>query len=251
MLRSEEESNTKLTNKIKEITKVVSEVLPEIEMASVTQKMGMNRKTAHIYPKEFKGVYGQIRDVIIVEATWLGYYEPYETGFVTSFVGDMMLKQGQSDIAQENNLMPFEVRVLKPTRTICEKIMSLVKFSYTENALGDLKQKIRHIYDLNQLLSQKEFLDFFNSPDFIEMLLKVANDDVISYRNNNQWLAYHPNEALIFKDPKDVWKELKSTYNGNFKNLLYGEIPKDKAMPDTLEKIKERLKAIVWDIKIP
>ena len=41
--------------------------------------MGMNRKTAHPLQKEFKGDYGQVRDVIILESTWLGYYEPYTT----------------------------------------------------------------------------------------------------------------------------------------------------------------------------
>jgi len=39
----------------------------------------MNRKTAHVYNKEFNGYYGQVRDVIILESTWLGYYEPYST----------------------------------------------------------------------------------------------------------------------------------------------------------------------------
>ena len=45
-------------------------------MSEVTHKVGMSRKTAHKYSKEFTGDYGQIRDVIIVEATWLGYFEP-------------------------------------------------------------------------------------------------------------------------------------------------------------------------------
>ena len=63
----------------KKISKVVADVLPEVEIPELTQKMGMNRKTAHTYAKEFKGSYGQVRDVIVVEATWLGYFEPYTT----------------------------------------------------------------------------------------------------------------------------------------------------------------------------
>lgn len=69
VLRREGESNNKLTTKIKTIGNVVSNVLPEIEIAGLTHKMGMNRKTAHSYNKEFKGGYGHIRDVIVVEAT--------------------------------------------------------------------------------------------------------------------------------------------------------------------------------------
>lgn len=35
--------------------------MPEYE-EEVTNKMGMIRKTAHQYPKTFKGEYGQVRD---------------------------------------------------------------------------------------------------------------------------------------------------------------------------------------------
>ena len=185
-----------------------------------------------------------------MESTWLGYYEPYTTKSIVSYVGQIMLDNKQSDIAKENGLLPFDLLVLEPIRTICEKIMSLVRFSYGENPIDDLKKKIRHTYDLHQLLKQDEFLTFFQSTDFDEMFLKVANDDVASFKNNNQWLAYHPNEALIFKDLKNVWSELKVIYNGDFKNLVYGELPKEGAILETLKMIQERLKSIFWTIKI-
>lgn len=250
VLRREGESNNKLTNKIKEISKVIGDVLPEVAIAGVTQKKGMNRRTAHSYAKEFQGNYGQVRDVIIIEATWLGYFKPYAVRPVISFVGNMMLNNGQSDIATEMNLLPFDILVLEPTRTICEKIMSLVRFSYGEEPANDLKKKVRHTYDLHQLLQQKVFSDFFISSAFEEMLIKVANDDVVSYKNSNEWLKRHPNEALIFKDLDSVWQELKSTYNGDFKNLVYGDLPKDEIVLATLHRIKDRLTNITWTIEI-
>ena len=250
VLRREGESNNRLTTKIKTISDVVNAVLPEVNIEGLTQKMGMNRKTAHSYNKEFKGNYGQVRDVIVVEATWLGYYEPYTTKSIVSFVGQMMLDKNQSDIAKENGLLPFELLALEPIRTICEKIMSLVRFSYGENPMDDLKKKIRHTYDLHQLLKQDEFLQFFQSTDFDSMLLKVANDDIVSFRNNNIWLNHHPKEALIFKDLENVWSELKTIYNDDFKNLVYGALPNNEAVLETLKIIKERLNAISWTIKI-
>ena len=81
------------------------------------------------------------------------------------------------------------------------------------------------------------------------MLLKVANDDVVSFKNNNKWLIHHPSEALIFKDLENVWSELKTIYTGDFKNLVYGELPKEEAVLETLKMIQERLKAISWTIK--
>ena len=128
--------------------------------------------------------------------------------------------------------------------------MSLVRFSYGDEAMDDLKKKIRHIYDLHQLLQQKEFLDFFHSPEFEVMLLTVANDDIVSFKNNNKWLENHPANALIFYELDTVWEDLKTTYNSTFKNLVYGDLPKEKAVLATLNIIRERLIIIIWNIKV-
>ena len=185
-----------------------------------------------------------------MEATWLGYFEPCSVRTVASFVGQMMLDNKQEDIAKEYGLLPFELMVLEPTRTLCEKIMSLVRFSYSEAPLINLKNKIRHTYDLHQLLQQQEFLDFFNSKAFDDMLVKVGNDDVVSFKNNNKWLVHHPSKALIFADVENVWKELSPIYNNEFKNLVYGNFPTDTAILSTLQMIKTRLGLIDWNIKI-
>jgi hypothetical protein len=250
VLRRVGETDSRLKSKLKAISTVVETVLPEIAIEGITHKMGMNRKTAHSFNKEFKGDYGQVRDVIILESTWLGYYEPYTTKSIVSFVGQMMLDNKQSDIAKENELLPFDLLALEPIRTICEKIMSLVRFSYGENPIDDLKKKIRHTYDLHQLLKQDVFYEFFRSKNFDDMLLKVANDDVASFRNNNRWLNHHPNEALFFRDLETVWNELKLIYSGDFKNLVYGVLPKEEAVLESLKMIQERLKSVSWTIKI-
>ncbi|WP_294961189.1 nucleotidyl transferase AbiEii/AbiGii toxin family protein [uncultured Flavobacterium sp.] len=250
VLRREGETDNKLKTKIKAIGNVVSEVLPEVVITTITHKMGMNRKTAHTYSKEFDGNYGQVRDVIILESTWLGYYEPYTTRTLNSFIGEMMVNNGQTAIAEANGLMSFEVRVLEPIRTLCEKIMSLVRFSYSENPMEDLKNKIRHTYDLHQLLQQKEFSDFLDSPAFDEMIIRVATEDVTSFRNNNQWLANHPHDAFMFSHLDTIWKELKETYNGGFKNLVYGDLPNEEAVLETLKRIKERLKTVEWTVRV-
>ncbi|SDX53295.1 nucleotidyl transferase AbiEii/AbiGii toxin family protein [Flavobacterium degerlachei] len=250
VLRHDGETNNKLTNKIKKISEVINTVLPEVMVEEVTHKMGMNRKTAHTYAKEFNGNYGQVRDVIIIEATWLGYFEPYTTKNVNSYIGNMMINNGQTEIAKQNGLLPFEVLVLESVRTLCEKIMSLVRFSYSEYPIEDLKKKIRHAYDLHQLLQQKELFDFFHSSEFEKMLLTVASDDVISFKNNNKWLVNHPVDAVVFKELDSVWNELKVTYTTDFKNLVYGDLPNENLVQNTLKMIKERLRTVIWEIEV-
>lgn len=190
--------------------------------------MGMNRKTAHSYPKIFTGVYGQVRDVIVIEATWFGYYEPFAPHLLSSYIHGVVAARDQQGMVEEYGLQPFEVNVLLPTRTLCEKIISLVRFSYSDNPIDHLRMKIRHVYDLHMMLKNVELKSFFDSAVFARFLCRVAQDDVQSFRNNNQWLAYHPNNSLLFKDIDNVWNQLKAAYTGDFSGLVYGDLPSEE-----------------------
>ncbi len=249
LLKQGDESSNQLKNKLKKITKIVSAKIPEIEITGITNKKGMIRKTAHNYPKVFDGLFGQIRDNLIIEATWLGSFEPYEKGEVSSLIYEMMIEKNQAQIAEKYDLKPFEVNVLSPKRTFCEKIMSLVRFSHTQNPIEDLNNKIRHIYDLNQLLKNKEIKHFFNTNEFDTLLVSVAKDDLLSFKTGNEWLKIHPTEAIIFKDSANIWEKLKTTYFSTFSKLVYGELPKETEIRETLEIITKRMKKIEWKIK--
>lgn len=200
LLKKDKESSNQLKNKLKKITRVVEKVIPEIEIQGITNKKGMIRKTAHNYDKCFSGHFGQVRDIIIIEATWFGSFEPFEKGTVDTLIYEMITETNQFEIIEKYGLKPFDVFVLSPKRTLCEKIMSLVRFSFTENPIDDLKNKIRHIHDIHMLMKHVELSVFFNSKDFDKLLLKVANDDFVSFKTNNDWLSYHPKTAIIFSD---------------------------------------------------
>ena len=248
LLKDGSESGNQLKSILKEVSQTIISELPEIEMPGITNKKGMIRKTAHSFSQEFDGDFGQVRNAIIVEATWLGSFEPYKPISISSFVFEMMKETGQDELAKEYNLYPFEVLVLDPKRTLCEKIMSLVRFSHTENPITDLRNKIRHTYDIHLLLSDKNLHEFFYSKDFETLFLKVAEADVESFKNNNNWLEHHPNEALIFKDTKGVWQELSETYNGIFKELVFGPLPDESEVIERLIEVSKRLEDIEWTI---
>ena len=161
----------------------------------------------------------------------------------------MIEETNQLKTADKYNLNPFKVNVLNPKRTFCEKIMSLIRFSYTSEPIEDLSNKIRHIYDLNRMLEDEEIKKFFNSDAFQKLLIRVANDDMLSFKTGNEWLQYHPVESLIFKNSEDVWKKLKSTYFSTFNKLVYGELPSDFEILKTLKVLTERMKNIKWKIK--
>lgn len=249
VLREESETGNQLKGKIKKISKCVSDVLPEIEVVGITNKVGMIRKTAHSYERLFTGHFRQVRDIIIVESTWLGHFEPFEIGQVSSLIYEMMLQNKLQEVIEEFGMHPFEVLVLNPIRTLCEKIMSLVRFSQTQDPITDLRNKIRHTYDLHLMLKDNNLNAFFQSEAFDSMLLRVANDDIVSFKNNNEWLAGHPSTAIIFSKTADTWNKIKTVYTGSFSELVFGELPAETEIMDTLTTIADRLKTIEWNIK--
>ncbi len=248
LLKQGNESGNQLKHILKKVTEAVGKSLPEIEVKGITNKKGMIRKTAHNYPKIFDGLFGQIRDKIIVEATWFGSFEPFEKGIVNSLIYEMMLETNQGQIANEYGLRPFEVNVLSPNRTFCEKIMSLVRFSYADNPIEELNNKIRHIYDLSRMLKNKNIRIFFDMEEFDKLLVTVANDDFLSFKNGNKWLKYHPAKAIIFKENENIWNKLKTNYFFTFSKLVYGELPNEIEILETLKIIKGRIEKINWEI---
>jgi len=250
VLRNESESGNQLKTKIKRISKCVSNVLPETDIEGITNKVGMIRKTAHNYPRVFMGHFGQVRDIIIVESTWLGNFEPYTTANVNSFIYEMMLKNNQQALINEYEMNPFEVLVLNPKRTLCEKIMSLVRFSQTQKPITDLRNKIRHTYDIHLMLKDDNLKSFFQSDKFETMLLRVANDDIASFKNNNEWLANHPATTIIFSETTETWSKIKDVYSGSFSELVFSKLPPETDILKTLITVANRLKPIEWSITL-
>ncbi|MCY4215678.1 MAG: nucleotidyl transferase AbiEii/AbiGii toxin family protein [Flavobacteriaceae bacterium] len=252
VLRKKNETPNQLKKKIRHISKILGLYLPEVDIDDITQKKGMNRKTAHVYKKAFDSPFGQIRDKIIVEASWLGNANPHTQRIVSSYVHDMMNFKKQFQLIGQYELQPFKLNVLEPKRTLCEKIMSLIRFSYNDNPIMQLKKKIRHVYDLCLMLQNPELMAFFNSDSFEELLLDVAQKDVESYKSNNKWLSKHPNESLLFSNLADTWNLLKRTYSIELRNLVFtnGRFPNEEKILKTLQKIKGRLETVSWSTKV-
>lgn len=141
-------------------------------------KKGKIRKLVYGYDKVgVKGIYGQVRDQILLEVSSLVRSYPSQKVSVHSMITQFIATTNNQDLIKEYQLEPFNLTAISIERTFCEKIISLVRFSYTENPLEDLKNKIRHTYDLHQLLQEYKISLFLKSDDFEVMLLQVGKDD--------------------------------------------------------------------------
>ncbi len=248
VLRNEGETDNQLKKKIKAIGRIVDQVIPEIEVEGLTHKKGNIRKTVHNYERLFKEDLGQVREHIILESTWLGNFEPFIEAQISSYVYEMMIEKEQQVQTKKYDLAPFTIRVLSKERTFCEKIMSLVRFSRSNEPILHLRNKIRHIYDIHQMLKNPEIHTFFENTGLDEMLVKVGHDDMISFKNNNDWIPEHPATALIFAEPEETWRQVSPAYKGAFQDLVFGEFPSEKELVDTLKLVANRLGQIVWKL---
>lgn len=246
VVRREGETDNQLKSKLKAISKLIGNSLPEIEINLITHKRGMHRKTAHTYQKVYAGDFGQVRDFIVLESGWLGNPFPNMAGTVSSFIFDKNKDSDTQGVMASHGMNPFAVTALVPTKTFCEKVMSLVRFSYSETPLEDLALKIRHLFDLNQLLRDEKLRRFFESDEFDSILIQVAREDMLSFKNNNDWLRHHPNKSLIFSNPINIWQQLEETYLGNFQGQIFGVIPEPEAILNTLLEIRERMERVSW-----
>ena len=250
LIKSEADVGYQLKKKLKKVSKVLIAPFEEEDINGITNKMGMIRKIAYNYPKTLSGNFGQVRDRIILEASWLGSFEPYATRQLATYIYDMMVATNQQELVEQYHMVPFDVLVLDVERTLCEKIMSLVRFSHTKTPIDDLNKKVRHIYDIHQLLQVEDVDAFFNSENFETMLLKVANDDVFSFKNENQWLRIPPQEAILFKEPEQTWTQLVKSYENDFAKLVYGKLPNSKCVLETIKTVSNRLQNIKWYVKL-
>lgn len=231
---------------LKKVSDVINNILPEIPLEGITHKTGQIRKTAHEFPIIFENKNEQTRNEIVLEVNWLGDPDPYNEVEIFSYIYEMMLNAQQIELIETYEMKPFYVKAMDLKRTFCEKIMSLVRFSYKENPIEELKNKIRHAYDLHQLIQNKEINKFIDTEKFQLMMLKVATNDLEAYKESRDCLKIHPKEAKIFKELDEVWDKLKNTYNTSFKYLVYADLPNEEEIYKTMKLIKDKINNISW-----
>lgn len=247
VIKEDGESDNSLKRKLKKVTNALDAVMTAIPEHPLENKRGKIRKVVYGYEKVgVKGAYGQVRDQIILEVSSLGNFQPSERVSIHSMITQFIATTNNPDLIKEYELEPFKVTVINMERTFCEKIISLVRFSYSENPFADLANKVRHTYDLHQLLQEKRISSFLISDDFEVMLLQVGKDDDKAIPNDKEWLSKHPSESLFFRETEKVWETVSKTYMGTFKELLTGALPDEREVLLSMVRIGSRLKDVEW-----
>lgn len=89
---------------------------------------------------------------------------PYVKQEITSFITEYLIATNQKQAIEQYSLQPFTLNVLDKRRTIVEKLVSLIRFSFSENITKALAGKIRHFYDLYYLANGWQTKTIKDSP---------------------------------------------------------------------------------------
>ena len=207
-------------------------------------KHGSFRKTWFEYPRLVEGDFAQASPLLLLEINAFTTPEPYSLMPVQTLIAESLDMMGRPDLTQEFGLMSFEVNVLSIERTVVEKILGLIRASREENAEGQLKAKIRHIYDLCLIRRDAKYSQLFSGGALLPVLRLVEETDRQQFVHAGKWLDSPLHEAAIFSDAASVWQKIRAEFHTRFTPLVYdGDIPQDDEVIDLLYSICRQLKS--------
>ncbi len=174
------------------------------------------------------------------------FARPYPSQWqpVQSYIGQMLTRQGQQELGASYGLQPFEVLTLSLERTLVEKVLALVRAGYAPDSITELQAKVRHVYDLHQLLQQPALQEFLKSDGFTHLVADVRADDARNQEFQGDWATRPLTEALVFADVTGTWPQLLTTYQGAFQQLVHGKLPTSTAVATALTMIGSRLRTL-------
>lgn len=199
-------------------------------------KHGRFRKTAYAFPtRSDTAKLGQVGDCLLIEINSFADPEPVATMLIATLIHDFLVNADRTDLIRQHDLEPFPVHVLSVERTLCEKIMGLVRASHESDALAEFRLRIRHIYDIVMIMRVRKYRDFAESNAFVEMISEVREWDRRSMPSASAWLDPPLKEALIVADAENLWSSLRSEFRGCFKDMVYGDsVPEDDEVLECL-----------------
>ncbi len=151
--------------------------------------------------------------------------DPVTVKTFTSYIQEYLAKQGQKDIIKKYELKSVSLNTLCIERTFIDKVFSVRRHAIC----GSLNQKVRHIYDVVQLMKMDEIKSFLDNSDELKSLIqKTKETDSYYIDHTSMGTDYDPSGAYAF----DKWEKhfddnIKKRYESLHTDLLYTNIRQD------------------------
>ena len=223
---------------IRNIEKEITPDLTELQMEGVTSKGSRFRKSLFEYVTTEKG---NSNNKLIVEINSFANPFPYQRLTIQSFVFDFLMQTNNEKYIEQYNLQSFEVNVLSKEQTLLEKMVSLIRFSFTENTVESISEKIRHFYDLYYLMKSPECIEFAASDSLKKQFDNILRHDREMFEEPKDWQTKSISESPLVTNFSTLWKQIKEKYQTELSALAYRPIPDEKDVAKCFEELIKRI----------
>ncbi|MDQ7049083.1 MAG: nucleotidyl transferase AbiEii/AbiGii toxin family protein [Enterobacterales bacterium] len=240
---AEEKNNGARKRLLKSIESVTAQGLTYLKEDARESKGSNFRKTVYQYPHSIEGEnFGQASSELLIEINSFANPEPFESRKLQTLIAEVLAQINQSELIAQYSLEDFSINVLSVSRTLVEKMLGVIKDSYSEDPVAKLSGRIRHLYDICLILKHDEYRDFVTSDNFNSLCNICIEDEKVGFFAYSDCFDKPLNDAPLFSKFKEWRPSLKATYVGLFADLVYGDLPKMDEIEEALSFIKENIR---------
>lgn len=231
---------------IKKIAKEMTSGLEEVVVPGVTSKGSRYYKAMYSYPNVLGKAIKETINIgqLLVEINSFANPYPYVSKSIDCFIAQFLNQTGNEALVKEYGLQPFTLNVLDKRQTLTEKLVSLIRFSLSDNYIYDVAAKIRHFYDLHYLLQDEECAEYLQSEQFRTDFNTLLAHDRKTFNKPEGWNTMKIEQSPLLSKFPTLWSNLKETYLKELPAIAFSTIPSEDAVAKSFINVTKHLKSL-------
>jgi len=235
-------SGNQLKMLIKRLAKDMAEGLEENVIQGITSKGSRFYKAVYLYPNLVGLTSNTVKTgQLLIEINTYANPYPHIKQEIRAFLTDYLTAINRQDLIEVYGLQSFSLNVMDKRRTMIEKLVSLFRFSFTENARRSLSAKIRHFYDLYYLAKDEECAAYIQTPAFKTDFDELLAHDKQEFDTPDNWREKEITQSPLVMNFPALWNFLKDSYLSELPKLAFMEVPDEKEIAEVFRQVVERL----------
>lgn len=231
---------------IKKIAKEMTSGLEEVVVHGVTSKGSRYYKAMYSYPNVLGKAIKETVSIgqLLVEINSFANPYPYVSKSIDCFIAQFFHQTGNDALVEEYGLQSFTLNVLDKRQTLTEKLVSLIRFSLSDNYIYDVAAKIRHFYDLHYLLQDEECAEYLLTEQFKTDFNTLLAHDRETFDIPEGWNIKKIEQSPLLSNFVAVWSDLKDAYQKELPAIAFSTIPSEDAVAKSFIEISGRIKSL-------
>ena len=240
---SSKKGDNQIKKLLKNVENAVTQNLISLKGDERESKGSKFRRTVYKYPcKVDNDGFEQVPRELLIEINAFANPEPSEIRKIRTLIAEHLIKKKRADLIARFGLEDFSIRVLSPKRTLIEKMLGVIKDSYSNDPIARLSNRIRHLYDICLVLRHDEYQDFIASNEFKLLCDKCIEDEKAGEFEHSDCFEEPLIKAPLFLNFETWRNSLNVTYTNVFSNLVHGDLPDMSEISDALDLLQKHLK---------